>query len=344
MAFVRPYRLDRPVDGDRDHILGSSGAEMTLVEYGSYACSFCHVAHEIIADLRDRFGDRMRYVFRHLPLAGSEEARRAAELAEYASETAGQFWPVHDALMKRGPTFGPDDFTRIAAEFNLSAPDEAGAAASRTAERRVREDAASARSSGALVTPTFFINGRRYEGPWDESALAEAMLGSLGHRLHAATLDFVRWAPSAGLLLLIMSVVAVALVNSPVGPAFESWWHTPFGFRFGGGAFTLPFIDWVNHGLLTIFFLVVGLEIKREFTVGRLATRRAAALPVAASIGGMIVPAVIYLAIDWAGPARRRLGHHDFHRYGIRHRPHCSAWRPGSGRVAGLPDGGRDRR
>jgi NhaA family Na+:H+ antiporter len=302
MASERPNKLDPPVDPARDHVLGASGAEMTLVEYGSYACPYCHAAHEVIADLRDRFGDRLRYVFRHRPLTSSPDAEPAAELAEYASETTGQFWPVHDALMRRGPTFGVGEFERIAAEFDLPPQEEAHASAWRKAKRRVVEDARSARRSGALFTPTFFINNRRYDGAWDESALAEAMLGSLGHRVQSAALDFARWAPSTGLLLLLMSVLAVVLVNSPAGPAFESLWREPFGIHLGGIAFTLSLLDWVNHGLLTIFFLVVGLEIKREFTVGRLATRRAAALPVAASIGGMIAPALIYLAVIPAGP------------------------------------------
>src|SRR3546814_18016531 len=65
---------------------------------------------------------------------------------------------------------------------------------------------------------------------------------------------------------------------------------------------------WVNDGLLTIFFLVVGLEIKREFTVGHLATRRSAALPIAAAIGGMVVPALLYLLIIPAGPWLRGWG------------------------------------
>src|SRR3546814_9644817 len=64
----------------------------------------------------------------------------------------------------------------------------------------------------------------------------------------------------------------------------------------------MPLLDWVDDGLLTVFFLVVGLEIKRELTVGRLATRRVAALPVAASVGGMAVPALIYLAVVPTGP------------------------------------------
>jgi NhaA family Na+:H+ antiporter len=151
-------------------------------------------------------------------------------------------------------------------------------------------------------TPTFYLKNRRYEGAWDENSLAEAMLGSLGHRLHTATVDFVRWAPSAGLSLLLMSVVAILLSNSTLGSAFTSWWHQPFGLHIGGRDFTLPVLEWINDGLLTIFFLVVGLEIKREFTVGRLATRRAAALPILAACGGMIAPAFIYLLLVPPGP------------------------------------------
>lgn len=299
---MQTSKLDPPVDAGRDHALGDASAEITLVEYGSYTCPFCHAAHEVIADLRDRFGDRMRYVFRHRPTTGNVDAPRAAELAEYAHETTGQFWEVHDALMKRGPNFNPKDFDDVAVQSGLPPRQGAHEDAARRAQQKVREDMESARHSGALFTPTFFINNRRYEGAWDESSLAEAMLGSLGHRVQAAALDFARWAPSTGLLLLLMSVLAVVLANSPFGEAFESWWRMPFGWLAGEGTFTLSLRDWINHGLLTIFFLVVGLEIKREFTVGRLATRQAAALPIAASLGGMLVPVLIYLLVVPWGP------------------------------------------
>ena len=214
MAQARPTRLDRPVDMRRDHVLGNPEAELTLVEYGSYTCTFLsRRARSRSRICWDRFGDRMRYVFRHRPVADSGHAQRAAELAEYASETTGDFWPVHDALMKRGPTFTPDDFEQIAREFNLPPRDEAYAPAGQAAKRRVQEDIESAQRSGVLMTPTFFINGRRYEGPWDESTLADAMLGTLGHRIQSAAFDFVRWGPSAGLLLLLMSVLAVVLAT-----------------------------------------------------------------------------------------------------------------------------------
>ena len=146
MAQTRPTKLYRPVDAHRDHILGSPEADMTLVEYGSYTCPQCHAAHEVITDLRDRFGDRLRYVFRHCP--ADDDARRAAELAEYASETAGWFWEVHDVLMKRGPTFTSDDFEQVAKKFNLPRNDEP---ARQAAELRVREDTQSVQGSGALT-------------------------------------------------------------------------------------------------------------------------------------------------------------------------------------------------
>jgi Na+:H+ antiporter, NhaA family len=302
MTETQANRLEPPMDVRRDHALGDARADITLVEFGSYTCPYCHAAHAVMADLRDRFGDRMRYVFRHRPTTNDPDARRAAELAEYAHETTGRFWEAHDALMTRGPSFTARDFEQVAADLGLPPRDAANQDPQRRAELTVQRDIESARRSGALFTPTFFINNRRYDGPWDESSLAEAMLGSLGHRVHSAALDFARWAPSTGLLLLLMLILAVGLANSPFGPAVEAFWNMPVGLRTGDGAFTLRLREWINDGLLTVFFLVVGLEIKREFTIGRLSTPRAAALPIAASIGGMLVPALVYLFVVPPGP------------------------------------------
>lgn len=294
---TRSDRLNRPVAPDWDHVLGDPGAEITLVEYGSYVCSYCHVAHEVVRHLRDRFGDRLRYVYRHLPLADRAEATRAAEIAEYVAATTGHFWEVHDTLMRHGPNFGDDELEEIAAEFGVPSREQWDPEIARAVARRVREDALSGLRSGARMTPTFYINTRRYEGTWDEASLTEAMFRSLGHRLHAASMDFARWAPSTGLLLLLMTVLAVVVSNTRFGPSFLAFWEHPLGIQFGEAGFTLPLIDWVNHGLLTIFFLVVGLEIKRELTVGRLATLRAATFPIAGAAGGMIVPAAIFLLL-----------------------------------------------
>jgi len=297
MADSRPKLLDPPVDAGRDHILGPPDAEMTLVEYGSYACARCHAVHDVIEGLRSRFGERMRYVYRHLPIVGNENATRASELAEFAGETSGRFWEVHEALMEHGPELSDGDFKRIARDLTLPPNDSTREPAYAASQARVREDIESAQRSGARVTPTFFINGRRYGGTWDESSLADAMLGSLGHRIQSAAFEFVRWGPSSGLLLGLATLIALLLSNSSLGSAFTTWWETPLGFQWGTGTFAQSLLHWTNHGLLTIFFFVVGLEIKREFTVGHLATFRSGALPVLAALGGIILPAVIYASI-----------------------------------------------
>ena len=300
--LARGNWLDRPVNEKLDHVLGPTDADITLVEYGSYACPYCRAANERIAEVRDQFGDRLRYVFRHRPLIGVELARRAAELVERA-EDPKRFWDAHIKLMTRSETLTEDDLQAVANDLGVPAdagpPDDP---ATLRAKARVDADERSSQASGALITPTFFINGRRYDGPWDESALADAMLGRLGHRVRSAALDFASWGPSAGVLLLLATLVAVVVTNTGLGPGFAAFWEQKLGFTLDGLSFALSLEHWINDGLLTVFFLVVGLEIKREFTVGHLAGWRSAALPVAGAIGGTIAPAALYILVVPPGP------------------------------------------
>ena len=290
--------LDPPVDRLKDHLVGASDAAITLVEYGSYACSHCRAAHDRIVDLRDQLGDRLAYAFRHRPLPGSKLAVQAAELAERAS-AAGKFWKAHVELMTRSAELKEDDLEAIARELDLPAADST---AGKRAARRVRHDAQTAEKNGVVFTPSFFINGRRYDGPWDDASFTEALDGALGYRVRAAALDFVNWTPSSGILLLVATLLALFLSNTEWAAWLTAFWQREFGLSWDGGSFRLSLLRWVNDGLLTIFFLVVGLEIKREFTVGHLASRRLAAMPIAASIGGMVVPAAVYLLLIPSGP------------------------------------------
>ena len=292
----RPVYLDTPVDPDRDHVLGPSDAELTLVEYGSYTSAQCHAVHEVIEGLRDRFGDRLRYVYRHMPDMGNADAMHAAVMAEYGALTTAEFWELHESLMERGPVFSDGEIEQVALRAGLPPLAEHGPAFS-TAQARVRADIESAGRSGALVTPTFFINGRRYSGPWDESSLTDALYGPLGHRIQSRAFRFVSWGPSSGLLLGLATLVALVFSNSDMGPAFAAFWDTSFGFVSGPNSFAHSLRHWVNHGLLTVFFFVVGLEIKREFTVGHLATFKSGALPVLAAIGGILLPALMFVTL-----------------------------------------------
>lgn len=295
-------RLDRPVDRKNDHCLGSERAEIMLVEYGSYACPHCRVANERIAEVRTRLGDRLGYAFRQRPIPGDDLARRAAELAESAPDEAS-FWAAHVELMTRSEALTEDDLLAVgerlrSARRNADEPAEIA----RRARMRVDADVASAQASGVRFTPTFFANGLRYDGPWDENSFADALLGTLGHRVRSAALNFASWAPSTGVLLLLATLAAIVLANLPVADSFEAMWKMPVGLSAAGAVFEMPLRAWINDALLTVFFLVVGLEIKREFTVGSLAGLRAGSLPIAAAIGGMVVPAVLYILLVPAGP------------------------------------------
>src|SRR4051812_43497641 len=295
-------RLDRPVDPQRDHTLGAARAEITLVEYGSYDCPHCRAANARIGEVREQLGDRVRYVFRHRPISGSTLARRAAELVEQAA-TPDEFWSAHVSLMTRSRTLTEEDLQAVADDLRLGEnPPDVATALEADARARVDADVASSHASGVRFTPTFFINSQRYDGPWDEVSFTDAMLGSLGHRVRTAALGFASWAPSTGLLLLLATLAAVILTNSDAGEGFARFWETGFGLSLGDAEFRMSLTHWVNDALLTVFFLVVGLEIKREFTVGHLATRRSAALPIAAAIGGMVIPALIYVLLVPGGP------------------------------------------
>ncbi len=298
-------RLDRPVDASRDHVARRRRArEITLVEYGSYDCPHCRAANERITEVRDQLGERVRYVFRHRPITGSELARRAAELVEQAA-TPDEFWSAHVSLMTRSRTLTEEDLVAVAAgpaARRTRAPIVAAVEAARP-RARVDADVASSHASGVRFTPTFFINGRRYDGPWDEASFTDAMLGlarpSRAHRRAGFR--------ELGAVDRRDAAARHAARDRPHEHGRGSrrstrFWETDVGLSFGDAAFRMSLLHWVNDALLTVFFLVVGLEIKREFTVGHLATRRSAALPIAAAIGGMVVPALIYVSLVPAGP------------------------------------------
>jgi NhaA family Na+:H+ antiporter len=113
---------------------------------------------------------------------------------------------------------------------------------------------------------------------------------------------FLHVEAASGILLLLAAAVALVWANSPWAASYDTLWHTPI--RFGAGEWTVQksLHFWINDLLMAVFFLLVGLEIKREMVHGALSDRRRAALPVAAAIGGMVIPAGIYFAVNPSGP------------------------------------------
>jgi Na+:H+ antiporter, NhaA family len=174
-----PVLLDPPVDPERDHVRGPVDAPLTLVEYGDFECPYCGRATGAVEELRERFGDRLRYVFRHVPLV---DVHGHAELAAEAAEAAGaqgRFWKMHDRLFAHQDALDVRALLEHAAAIGLDVQRFSKDLGSGRFGARVRDDVASAQASGVGSTPTFFVGGRRHTGPYDAESLARALLEGL---------------------------------------------------------------------------------------------------------------------------------------------------------------------
>jgi protein-disulfide isomerase len=171
-------RLRTPV-GDRDHVLGPSDAPVTLVEYGDYECPHCGRAHPIVASVLRQVGRHVRFAYRHFPLTEIHpHAEHAAEMAEAAGEQ-GSFWPMHDLLFENQGALEDEDLIEYASRLGIDPRWSVSALESGRYAQRVQEDFMSGVRSGVNGTPTFFINGIRHDGPWDEISLLDALQRAL---------------------------------------------------------------------------------------------------------------------------------------------------------------------
>jgi len=307
MATKPETKLTQPV-GERDHILGPADAPVTLVEYGDLECPYCRQVNPVIRELRRRLGGRVRYVFRHFPIRTAHvHAQLAAEATE-AAGAQGKFWEMQDFILEHQEALDQSHLIEYAAELELDVKRFEQELNEHIYADRVKEDFHNGVRSGVNGTPSFFINGTRYDGAWDLESLIEAIEKPLGVQVRLLAQEFVRIEAAGGIILLICAILALLWANSALSESYFHFWETELSLGFGQFAFTLPLIEWINDGLMVIFFFVVGLEIKRQLTTGELSRPRRAVLPLAAALGGMLVPAAIYLAFNAGGPAEQGWG------------------------------------
>lgn len=173
--------LKPPVHAE-DHAQGDSGAPVTLVEYGDYQCPYCGQAYPIVKRVQRRLGKRLRFVFRNFPLTEIHpRALHAAEAAEAVGAHGGNeaYWVMHDLIFEHQHE-APDPLSdaalaRLAARAGVKEATLLADLESGRFEERVRTDFMSGVRSGVNGTPTFFINGRRFDASWDEESLLSAL-------------------------------------------------------------------------------------------------------------------------------------------------------------------------
>jgi len=297
-------RLLRPLDGRRDHVRGGRlrGAlrrgRATLVIYGDYLCPYCRQLGPVLAHLREALGERASEAFRHFP---NERIHPGAEFLACAAEAAGRqgrFWEMHDAIYGQEPPIDRAATLELAERLGFDMERFHHDVDDPKVYRRVHEDRVEGVRNGVTATPTLFIDNVRYDGAWDFHSLLEALVRPVGAQVQRTARAFANLPTSAGLVLLLAAALAVAFANSSLAGAYQHLITARLGVEVAGRALTLSLTEWCSDGLLTIFFLIVGLEIRRELTVGSLSEPRAAAAPLLAALGGVIVPAAAYLSLN----------------------------------------------
>ncbi|HXT02085.1 MAG TPA: DsbA family protein [Elusimicrobiota bacterium] len=181
---MNPIATLVPPVSARDHAEGPESAPLTLVEYGDYQCPFCSAAFPVVKRIQKRLGRDLRFVFRNFPL------RHIHPFAELAAETAeaagllGKFWPMHDVLFKNQASLTPESLVLWARRLGLEDKELAATFGRPEIASRIKEDRMSGLRSGVNGTPTFYINGARYEGMPVDDELLDALDAAL--RAHAA--------------------------------------------------------------------------------------------------------------------------------------------------------------
>ncbi len=162
-----------PSVSNSDHIQGNSTATITLVEYGDYQCPACKVAHKIIRSLQQQLGDQIRFVFRHFPQSHIHpEAFHAAEAAE-AAAAQNKFWEMHNHLLENQLQLADGYLLEYAIAFSLDINQFLHEMSSDCHVPRVQADLESGIQSQVTRTPTFFINGVKYNDEQGVEALIE---------------------------------------------------------------------------------------------------------------------------------------------------------------------------
>ena len=175
MTAVERARLVLPV-GPSDHVEGPATAPVTLVEYGDYECSHCGRAYPIVKRVQRAMESRLRFVFRNFPLTRVHpHAQHAAEAAE-AAASQRKFWPMHDRLFEHQLELEDEDLVAHALAVGLDVDRFSAELLGGAHVERVREDFKSGLLSGVNGTPTFFVNGVRYDASWDHDTLLAVLL------------------------------------------------------------------------------------------------------------------------------------------------------------------------
>lgn len=272
---------------------------LILVGYRDLKRSISGESSKSLRDELDQLGDNVSFTYKYCPDKNDPLAMNAAR-AIVAAEKQGtnSSEEVYQALMSSQNDKTEEYILRTVGRLDLDFESFENEFNSRQTLDRIDEDIEAAKKSGLKVFPGLTINGSPYQGAWDNEALFEEIKRSGKQTFKLAIESFINWGASAAAVLIIATVLALLMVNVGYNEIYEHWKHTKLGMLFGEGNLILPLEMWINDFLMAIFFLMIGLEIKREVVDGELSDVKRAAMPVIGAIGGMLIPAFLYVVVN----------------------------------------------
>lgn len=163
----------KPAVSSTDHIQGNENAPIELVEYGDYECSYCGQAYPIIKLIQKKMGDQLKFVFRNFPLEDAHPHAMHAALAAEAAALQNKFWEMHDAIYEHQKQLADGDLVNYAKNAGLDIKIFETDFAQPDIQKRIEEDFENGVRSGVNGTPSFFINGDKYNGSWEPEELLQ---------------------------------------------------------------------------------------------------------------------------------------------------------------------------
>jgi len=154
----------KPAVSNTDHAQGNLNADLVIVEYGDYQCPYCGAAYPVLKELISQFGSQIKFVFRNFPLSEMHEYARAAALAAEAAAFQNKFWEMHDAIYENQRNLNEHLLMELAVELKLNIPQFKSDLESAQLKDKIDEDFASGIVSGVNGTPSFYVNGKKFDG------------------------------------------------------------------------------------------------------------------------------------------------------------------------------------
>ena len=160
-----------PAVNSNDHIYGNLHAPLELVEYGDYECPFCGQAYPIVKNIQEKLGTDLKFIFRNFPLRKIHPHAYPAAVATEAAALQGKFWEMHDIIFENQKTLEPENILSFANNIGLDVNRFEMDIANEDLYLKAKRDFESGMKSGVNRTPTFFVNGRKFNGDWSKGQL-----------------------------------------------------------------------------------------------------------------------------------------------------------------------------